>query len=68
MEKNVTIIDDPNGQKIVVIHDIIFKGRQNIEWDEVEKYLKQFVGEHYDILKTEDMIHVINQSDEEELP
>lgn len=58
MERNVTIVDDPDSQKIVMIHDIIFKGRQNIEWDEVEKYLKQFVGKHYGIPKTEDMIHV----------
>ena len=27
------------------IHDIRFKGRQAIEWEDVEMYLKQYVGE-----------------------
>lgn len=58
MIRNVNIIDDLDGSKIVVINDIIFKGRQRIEWPEVEKYLKQFVGEHYDIIETDDMIYI----------
>ncbi len=49
MERNTNIIDGLDGSKIVVINDIAFKGRQNIEWSEVEKYLKQFVGKYYSI-------------------
>lgn len=58
MERNVNIIDDMDGGKIVVINDIAFKGRQKIEWPEVEKYLKQFVGEYYSIIETRDMIYI----------
>lgn len=58
MERNVNIICDLDGSKIVVINDIIFKGRQKIEWSEVEKYLKQFVGECHDIIETDDMIYI----------
>lgn len=35
---------DENGNKIVVMLDIIFAGKQNIDWNEVEKYLEHFVG------------------------
>ncbi len=58
MERNVSIISDLDGSKIVVINDIIFKGRQNIEWSDVEKYLKQFVGECHDIIETDDMVYI----------
>jgi len=41
MERNINVIRDVNDNQIVVINDIRFKGRQNIDWDEVERYLKQ---------------------------
>ena len=44
MERNISVVKDVNGNQIVVINDIQFKGRQNINWDEVEQYLKQYVG------------------------
>lgn len=58
MERNINIIEDLDGSKIVVINDIVFKGRQKIEWPEVEKYLKQFVGEHYNIIEANDMVYI----------
>lgn len=58
MQRNVSIIRDLDGSRIVVINDIIFRGRQSIEWGEVEKYLKQFVGTCYDIIETDDMIYI----------
>ena len=45
MERNISVIKDVNGNQIVVINDIRFKGRQNIDWNEVEQYLNQYVGE-----------------------
>ena len=45
MEKEISAIEKFEGKEIVVIHDIRFKGRQAIEWNDVEKYLKQYVGE-----------------------
>ena len=40
MDRNVQIITDLDGKKLVIINDIIFKGKQHIKWDEVENYLK----------------------------
>ena len=37
--KNVSIIRDEFGKNIVIINDIRFKGKRNIDWEEVEKYL-----------------------------
>lgn len=41
MDRNVQIITDLDGKKLVIINDIIFKGKQHIKWDEVENYLKR---------------------------
>ena len=40
-------IEDLDGNKIVFIHDIIFKGKRSIKWEDVEEYLKQFVKKEY---------------------
>lgn len=36
---------DENGNKVVVLPDILFSNKQNIDWNEVEKYLERYVGE-----------------------
>ncbi len=58
MDRKVNVVEDLDGNKIVVIHDVIFKGKRSIEWTEVEKYLKQFVGESYVIEDTNEMIYI----------
>ena len=40
MDKNINIITDLDGKRIVLINDIRFKSRRRFDWDEVEKYLK----------------------------
>ena len=40
------------------IHDIRFKGRQAIDWDDVERYLMQYVGESHIIESTKDMVYI----------
>ena len=42
--RNVSIIEDLNGDRIVVINDIIFKGKRKIKWNDVEEYLQRYVG------------------------
>ena len=32
MQRNVNVVEDLDGKKIVVIHDIIFKGKRTMEW------------------------------------
>lgn len=48
--RNVSIITDIDGNKIALINDIRFKGKQNIDWEAVAEYLKGYVGDFYDIL------------------
>ena len=47
--RNVSVIQDADGNKIVVINDVVFKGKRSIAWDDVEKYLKRYVGDIYPI-------------------
>nr|MCR5673101.1 helix-turn-helix domain-containing protein [Lachnospiraceae bacterium] len=37
-KRNISVILDADGNKIVVINDIVFKGKRSISWKEVEKY------------------------------
>ena len=44
-KRNISIIQDVDGKNIVLINDIRFKSRRNIDWDEIEKILRQYIGE-----------------------
>ena len=46
------------GNNIVIINDIRFKGKRSVEWSDVEKYLRQYVGDFYQIAETEDIIYI----------
>lgn len=58
MQRKVDIVTDPLGNKIVLIQDVIFKGKRSLEWADVEAYLKQFVGEVYTVEKTADLFYI----------
>ena len=58
MDRNVEIISDSEGKKLVRINNIRFKGKRNINWDDVKEYLKQYVGEIYRIADTGDMVYI----------
>ena len=57
-ERNVSVIQDIDGNNIVVINDIIFKGKRSIEWRDVEKYLRQYIGDFYQMAESEDIIYI----------
>lgn len=57
---SVNIIRDEKGNAIVVINDIRFKDRQNIDWHAVEEYLYEYVGENIEILETADIVYIGN--------
>lgn len=46
MERKVNVIEDLNGNKIVVSHDIIFKKKKYVDWKEVKEYLERYVGRY----------------------
>jgi hypothetical protein len=57
-DRNVDIIHDLDGHRIVVIHDIRFRGRQHIDWDEVKGYLRSFIGAKVKIENTDDLVYI----------
>lgn len=58
MERNISVVRDANGKQIVVVNDIRFKGKRNINWNEVEQYLKQYVGELIEIAESKEIIYI----------
>lgn len=56
MDRNVSVITDLNENKLVVIHDIRFKGKRRIRWEDVENYLKQYIGEVYEVMDEKEVI------------
>ncbi len=41
MDRNVNLITDLDGRKIVLINDIRFQSRRGVDWHKVEAYLNQ---------------------------
>jgi len=56
--RNVNIIIDTDGRKIVLINDIRFKGKHREEWKEIEKYLVEYVGQCYEIEESAEKIYI----------
>ena len=43
-KRNVSVIQDVDGNNIVIINDIRFKGKRSVDWKDVREYLKEHVG------------------------
>lgn len=54
----VSIVQDENGKSVVIINDIRFKGKRKINWDEVEIYLKEYVGNCYEIAESSEKVYI----------
>lgn len=50
VKKKCTVFYDIKNNPIVLIKDIRFKGKRNINWNEVEKYVKEYVGSCYEVI------------------
>lgn len=57
MEK-LKIVLDSEGNRVVLISDTIFTNRKNIDWNKVESYLEQFIGEIIEITESKDVIYI----------
>ena len=57
-KRNVSVIQDADGNNIVIINDIRFKGKRSIDWKDVREYLKKYVGEFYTVAATGDFIYI----------
>lgn len=63
--RNVNIITDADGKKLVLINDIRFKGKRQIDWDNVKQYLEGYVGDYYEIEESAELIYIGNELPEE---
>ncbi len=63
--RNVNIITDADGKKLVLINDIRFKGKRQIDWNDVKQYLEGYVGDYYEIEENAERIYIGNELPEE---
>ena len=56
--RNVNIITDAYGKKLVLINDIRFRAKVRDDWKAVEEYLKEYIGEFYEIEETSEKIYI----------
>ena len=62
----VKVVRDEQGNAIVIIPDIIFWNKQDIDWDAVKEYLKKYLGEIIENKQTKEKIESILESIEKE--
>ena len=58
MERNVEIIINDDGLRVVRINDVRFKGKNKEDWKKVENYLKEYVGEYYEIEESSEKVYI----------
>ena len=58
MDRNVEVITDNKGNKLVRIKDIRFKGKRSVDWNDVKEYLEKYVGEIYTIAEGNEIIYI----------
>ena len=58
MNPKLQVAKDTAGHNVVILPGIIFKNKQKIDWNAVEKYLQKYVGEIVTIAETSDIIYI----------
>lgn len=56
-DRNINVMIDTDGKKIVLIHDIRFQGKRKINWKNVKSYLQEYVGTYYEIAESSEIIY-----------
>ena len=54
----IKVVRDEQGNAIVIIPDIIFWNKQDIDWDAVKEYLKKYLGEIIENKQTKEKIEI----------
>ena len=57
-ERKLYVVKDPAGNNIVIVNDIIFKRKRRIDWQDVESYVRKYIGKFYKIGNTKDIIYI----------
>lgn len=63
--RDIKIITEHDGKKLVLINNIRFKGKRNVDWDNVKSYLETYIGNFYKIGETAEIIYIGNQLPDE---
>lgn len=58
MERKIHVIEDLDGKKTVFIQDVFFKGRQSVDWNAIETYLKRYTNVSYCLAETGEEIYI----------
>lgn len=58
LNKNISIITDPDGKKLVLINDVKFKSRRTLNWTTVEEILKEYIGKYFEIQETAERVYI----------
>ena len=58
MQDVLNFITDADGNNIVIVNDIVFKGRRGIDWERVQTYVKQYIGKNYKVLESSDVVYI----------
>ncbi|MBP3489569.1 MAG: hypothetical protein J6K53_14445 [Roseburia sp.] len=58
--EKIRIEVDSQGNKMVVLSQILFQGKRSISWNAVEEYLRQYVGRMVEIAETGDIVYIGN--------
>ena len=61
----INIITDEFGNNIVLLPEIIFSNKQNINLNNVEHYLEKYVGELVEVIETKDIVYIGNKFPDE---
>jgi hypothetical protein len=56
--RNINIIKNEDGNQIVIINDKKFKGLSKEDWEMIEKYLKGYISDCYEIAETAEAIYI----------
>ncbi len=54
----IDVIKAIDGTNIVVIQDMRFRGKRKIKWKQVEQYLKEYIGKHFEITESAQQIYI----------
>ena len=55
---DVSVIIDFQNKKYVVLSDVLFMDRQNIQWVNVENYVKKYVEQSNKVVETSDVVYI----------
>jgi len=56
--RNVNIITNADGKRLVLVNDIRFKAKVRDEWTTIKEYLKEYIGDFYEIEETSEKIYI----------